>query len=547
MAPSTSRSLWLVGCLLVLSFVALLLRAVAPTTLHRLCHLAESKRSWVPASLVVLAAFAALLVANALYAGYLDHAEPNVGSVSWLLLKGAPLYHAIDYPARYSLLYGPTSYLSFALALWIGGGTALSLKGMVLVANVVMGYFSWRTYRRLFDAPTSLFVLAVVLLFSLVPRPNHYLFQVRADVLIMCGMAVGLFAASHPSRTVATLTLALAGACVVDGKASAFIYVIPLLAILLGKHGWRASFAAVACMLGLAALPFLLPNISAKSYLQWIHAARGHPSNFSDLASTLRTLPILIAPLVLMCGPTPWRDAAFMAYLRESRLRLLALGLCLGSAVVASSRIGAGSHHILPFVPVLGYEYALLYRSVGAPFARQRPWTFRYLWACLAVVVVFRVGGGLMEILSPWGRWNWAQAVRDDVHSILRSHSTREVAMGCGEAERAVTYFRPELVFASNHLPVDEQALADMDLDGIELPEATVSSLASCAVGVWLIPKGEIPFALDNAFAALYPQSVPRQPLFPVSFRETFARHYGKKESTAYFDLWACERPGTIK
>jgi hypothetical protein len=542
MSPSTFRSLGLVAFLLVVALALVLLRLIAPTAFDRFCRFAGSRPVWVPTSAFIVIVFGALLVANTMYAGYLDRAEPNIASVSWLLLRGAPLYHPLDYPARYSLLYGPTTYLPFALALWAGGATVVSLKGMVLIANAVMLYFLWRSYRRLFDASASLLVLALVLLFALVPRPNHYLFQVRADVPIMCAMAVGLFAATHSSAHIGALTLALAGACIVDAKATAFVYVIPLFWLFSEKHGRRPFLAAVLCTLGAAALPFALPNISAGQYLQWVRSAGGHPSTLADLGSTLRTLPILAAPLLLICGPTPWRNATFTTHMRGNRARLLALGLCLASAVAASSRIGAGSHHLLPFVPVLGYEYALLFRFVGAPFARHRPDVFRYASVCLAIVILWRVGGGLLEILSPWRGWQWAAAVRNDVHALLRRHSTRKIAMGSGQVEERVTYFRPELVFATDRLPIDEQALCDMNLDGIPLPAATVRALASCVVDLWLIPKGDIPFALDNTFVTA---SIPRQPLFPPAFRDAFAGHYSKTESTAYFDVWECGGPGT--
>src|SRR6185369_13172576 len=101
-------------------------------------------------------------------------------------------------------------------------------------------------------------------------------------------------------------------------------------------------------------------NVSISQYAQWLRRATGHPSAIGDLMSTLRTLPILLAPLLLILGPTPWKDPKLVAWLRQNLLVLLVLVPCVALAVMASTRIGAGSHHLLPFIPLLGYLYAEL-------------------------------------------------------------------------------------------------------------------------------------------------------------------------------------------
>jgi hypothetical protein len=114
--------------------------------------------------------------------------------------------------------------------------------------------------------------------------------------------------------------------------------------------------------------------------------------------------------------------------------------------------------------------------------------------------------------------------------------------MGYGEQEDSVTYFRPALVFANDHLTVDDQALNDMQLSHIELPKATIDEVASCDTEVWLIPKHEAPFALVNDYSMLAPRSFPTRPLFPPQFRDAFVRTYQKETSTEFFDVWRCRR-----
>jgi hypothetical protein len=539
-SPSALRAASLGAALIVIALLAVVLRALAPRWLGPVARVMESSHWRVAAGALILGVLLALLLINIAYPGYLDHAEPSIASVSWLVLNGAPLYHSFDSAARYSLLYGPGTYLPYVAALWIGGGTTLSLKGLVLLANVVMVYFLWRSYRTILDAKGALVLVGLVVLFILVPRPNHYLFQTRSDILILCAVAVALFGATRRSGIAGPVALAIASAFVVDAKVSAAVYLVPLFAMFLKQRGWLPSVAVVLGAMCLAVLPFLIPNISATQYVSWLRRATGHPSATRDLLATLRTLPILAAPLVLIVGPTPWRDPRILEWVRENRLLLLALLPSLAAAVFASTRIGAGAHHLLPFIPLLGYLYAQLYQTCRSNFAARWPWVFGYLCAALGIVVCVRVAGGLLEVGAPWFRWQEAKNARSELQTILQRFPTRNVAMGYGETSNPMVYLRPELVFATNHLLVDEVALSDMSLDGMSIPASTVAALETCSTHVWLVPKGQTPFAVPNSFIEHYPELVGTPPLFSAEFREAFARHYTRRESTTNFDLWIC-------
>ncbi|MEO6602246.1 MAG: hypothetical protein ABIQ16_20360 [Polyangiaceae bacterium] len=526
-------------------FVALLLlaRVKAPAAFDRIAQLVESRRFWFPSALVVLAVYAALLVLNTAYPSYLDHVEPTIASVSWLVLKGKPAYHALDSAARYTLLYGPATYLIFATALWLLGAATLSLKCMVLLLNIVMVFFLWRTFCTLVNARAALLVTTLVLLFIYVPRPNHYLLTVRADILIMSAVAVGLWGATRRSGLAGPAALAVAAAVIVDAKASGLVYTVPLFAILWQLRGWRVPICVGMSAACVALLPFLLPNVSAVAYVTWLGRAAKHPSSFIDLLSTLRTVPLLLAPLLLILGPTPWRDTKFVAFLREDGLVLATLALCFASGLLASRRIGAGSHHLLAVVPVLGYEYTRLFNALGGlGLAKRWPWQSRALCACLALVVFNRVGGGLLEFGTKCGAWRATVTIRDEVRSVLASYPGTPVEMGYGATVDGRVYLRPELVFATNHMLVDEVALSDMSMDGMPMPSATVNALETCAI--WLIPRGEEPFSLPNTFAQYYPALVGKEPLFSQAFRDEFRRRYTKVQSTRSFDLWGCRDRG---
>lgn len=545
-SPTLFRAARLVAALGALAIVATLQMTLAPGLLGRARHLLSSARLQVTAALLLLAVFAGLLITNTAFPGYLDQAEPNIASVAWLVRNGAPLYHTFDSASRYSLLYGPGAYLPYSAGLWAGGGSALSVKCVVLLANVVMLYFLWRIARSFVDTPRALVALCVILLFILLPRPNHYLFQARADILILAATVIALFGATRPAGFGGPAALALGTAFIIDTKATAVIYALPLFALVLQRRGFRTAFIAGVATPAVAFLPFLLPNVSLNQYAQWLRSATGHPSSMADLKSTLLTLPILLAPLLLVAGPAPWRDQGLMTWLRKNVLVVLAMLFCMTLAVLASTRIGAGSHHLLPFIPLLGFLYMELRQASNGYVSRAWPRLSFYAGAGLAIVVVARVAGGLVEICAPWRFWNDAIEVRNELRSAMARHGAGKVGMGYGDRPDLLTYFRPDLVFAGQRLVIDDVALSDMSMDGMGIPAATVTALDDCATPVWLIPRGQQPFMEPSLFAGYYPDLVAHDPLFSAAFREAFSSRYRKSDSTGHFDVWVCA-PGATR
>jgi hypothetical protein len=391
-----------------------------------------------------------------------------------------------------------------------------------------------------------LLVLCVILLFILLPRPNHYLFQARADILILAATVIALFGATRPAGFGGPAALAFSTAFIIDTKATAVIYALPLFAMVLQRRGFRTAFLAGIATPAIAVLPFLLPTISVNQYAQWLRSATGHPSSMADLKSTLLTLPILLAPLLLVAGPTPWRDQGLTTWLRRNFLVVLAMLFCMALAVLASTRIGAGSHHLLPFIPLLAYMYMELRRASNGYVSRTWPRLSFYAAAGLAVVVVARVAGGLLEISAPWRFWHDAIEVRDELRSAIVRHGAGKVGMGYGDRPDQLTYFRPDLVFAGQKLVVDDVALSDMSMDGMGIPSATVAALDDCTTPVWLIPRGQQPFMEPSLFAGYYPDLVAPDPLFSAAFREAFSSRYRKADSTRHFDVWVCN-PGAAR
>src|ERR1700739_3052456 len=96
----TGRFLLVAAAMMAAIFIVLCVWS--PSALERLERLAGSRRFWLPISILVVISYVVLLVLNTSYPGYLEHVEPNIASVSYLLAQGGPLYHDLSSAQRYS-------------------------------------------------------------------------------------------------------------------------------------------------------------------------------------------------------------------------------------------------------------------------------------------------------------------------------------------------------------------------------------------------------------------------------------------------------------
>ncbi len=517
------------------------LRALWAVAFQRLCEVIRSKRFWLPVSLLFLAAFLAFLVCSTLYKGYLDHVEANVASVAAAFNHGAPLYHDLASPQRYSLVYGPIAYLPFSWTLRVLGNSLLSLKLAVLLANLCFLVFLAAAYRKRLDTPRALFLVAGVVAFMMSGEP--YLFQVRGDVLMPLTVALALFGVLSSSRWTAAMLLSLATGLCFGIKFTGVLYLLPLFVLLYRRFGIRIA-ALAAGGAGLVGLfPFALPQISLMNYLLWFHEASRHPLRAVEFLSNLRTAVTISFPALLLL----WRfyqgdPRKCLAYLREQKLFLLALAGALGLMIIAASKFGAGNHHLLPLYPVIGFLCADIYSQIEVVGAA---WTLTHgsitravCWLWLASTVATRIPVEFLATERKLAtRWSLAAAVTEDLNSIMHAHPGDRIEMGYSRSY-PLSFYRPVLVFAGNPLTLDAPALDDMQLSGLAIPHATIDYIKSCRTQIWLIPKSEEPFVIPNIYADA--RIFPARNLFEDRFREAFLQEYQKVGSSEYYDLWAC-------
>ena len=518
-APLATLSILLLGWAIVLSNVGARKRITASLRRHG------------PASACIVAGIA--LLAFALFGlwysrhpGFASEVEPLVTTVSGVFHHGGQLYHAPDGPERYSVLYGPSVYLATGLSFLMFGLSITAAKTGALIALLGSLVFLNLTLRRHMNDATAFVLTGAASLMMWIGGTSA--FVVRPDAYMLFGVSAGLWSAGLRQRSAATVITALAFGFVVNLKIHAGLYMLPVLAMLDSRHGWRSTLTALGLGFAATLAPFAFhPGISPNRYLEWVFMSTHH-------GLELHELPVLLRRGLLYAVPVLVPLAAGARFPDSSRLRRnLGLAWLVGNltVIVLALKPGAGLVHMLPLAPINLVAGAMLWRdrrhtapdlSAFTPDWRLGLTTAFLLTVLLSGSVIgYRSGRQAAAIMADAG------AVDADIGHILAGHPDRTIGMGYGGEGSSFrhTFQRPLLAFAEQPLVIDAVAQMDAHRAHMEISSSTLATFDSGLIDIWLIPRDQPPFVKCNWYA-------PHEEIFSPEVREHFLSHYALEESS---------------
>jgi hypothetical protein len=252
--------------------------------------------------------------------------------------------------------------------------------------------------------------------------------------------------------------------------------------------------------------------------------------DLSILRQNLEWTAYLVVPLVVVWYSMP-RDAQ-VRWDGEWRAVSLTLGVATVGVIAAGSKPGAGPYHLLPLVPIVAYLGASCLGTLEVSIGRAD------VAPVAAAFLVVGVGTAITQQYQ-FTRIMASRRAIDVSAEIVRLAETYGGMVEMGYARNdPITFQRPLLVFRNHSYLLDQPAVGEHLLAGIEIPPATIAALRECRVDYWLLPKGESPFTGVNMYPA-----VRFRPLFPASFRSAFLEGHRLVESTDHFDVWQCRPP----
>jgi hypothetical protein len=520
------RPLWM--------FLALLaVLSVLPAPRARWASLART------IALLALIGYVGVMIWYVSKEAYYDFAEPTMACVAWLFDRGRPIYHAFDAPERYSHMYGP---LAFMIPGWF-----LSLAGPSIAASkavgALAGLFGLAVIYRLARTATATSTTtatamtdrgqALILtgLFALVCLMYRNLsFWVRPDSFALLFTSLALLAATWRQRWAAALGVGVCAGVLLNLKLTGPLYALPAIGLLFARFGIASVLLAGVASIAAGAAPFVFfSNVSFTNYVTWVRMSAKNGLLFTVLHQNIEWAMFLLLPLApTLLVPEPRLDSE-----RPVRWWLYAgLGVGLAGVVVAASKPGAGSYHLMPFWPVIIYAIALHADALRARFqadAALRRCTIAFAGVAILIAALQQIYFiGMTKSTD-------GLALEADLQRFAAEHAGRSFAMGYSHLGERWTFARAVLVFRSGIYPIDAPAVQEYGMSGLAVPEATIAAVRRCDVNLWLIPKGAKPFEGPNK----YP-TTNYGPLFPESFIRAFAESYAHTGDTQYFEIWSC-------
>lgn len=476
------------------------------------------------------AVFVAIGVWYLLLPGFAGEVEPVVSSLSWTVESGEPLYHELDAPERYSVLYGPSVFLTNGLFLKLLGPSLFSTKvasflGAVLSLLLLYGALA---RRRLDTTAAAMCGLAILYYWA----QGFAVYLVRPDALILVSVSFALMATARAGKGLAGLAVAVALGFAINLKVHAGLYFLPALGLLVDRWGWRCLLWVAPASAAVVLAPFVFHDqVSLRNYLLWLGNATRHGLTSDTLVMTTRFAIFLLLPLFIL----PLVGSCRAAWARRHRMALLALGPSMLAVLLLSNKPGAGVVHLLPMVPTIVFLAGRAARSIG-PSMLRAPLPRRSAGLAYALLLTVLMTGTVRAYQAVrLAEWNTSETreMCSDIEGIMAHYDGLKIAMACGGEEENFrrTWLRPLLVFRDNPLFIDPIAVMDCCLSGRPVTEATSRALIEGRVDLWLVPRQNEPFVKKN----WYP---PHAQIFTDEFIARFHEHFVREGSSRFFDLW---------
>lgn len=515
---------------LTVLFVLLKIRTYINTTRY-------SKLLYLLGSSLVFLTFTTFAIIYLLNKTFLDHIEPSVASISWLIHQNELIYPPVNAPEKYVLMYGPMNYIINWVSMELFNPSIFSAKLPGIIAGLLSLLTTYFTYKRLNVKRTLIFVyMGYMVASSLFFK--HYVFWNRPDSFLLLCTTIGLLGATSKTRKKAILLVILSLGIAVNLKPHAVLYFLPLLILLCTRFSLSSSLAAIVGSLAIFTTPYFLPEISIVNYLRWLKVFSAHGFSLNILYGNVEFVSFILLPILSLGLFSMQQGKKIQNFYSENKSFINILIISITLLSIVASKPGAGSHHFIPFLPLLGFIFLSMVSKLkmsrfflpGKRLLILAASCFLSIFLSTLLIGELRAVKGIYDTVS-----SNSQPIIQEVNSILDNNPDKTIGMGYGSnGTYRLTFVRPVLVFSGNPYVIDAGALMDSTLAGLEMSTSTYQVLKSCKVNLWLIPRGENPFE-DFKYKD--------KALFPSKFLAIFDEYYYLAAKKEYFDVYSCEDP----
>ena len=471
------------------------------------------------------------LYAYGVDAVYRDHAEPAIAFRAWMFVKiGAASLYPPKNSANYLInAYGPMTYVLGGISQLLFGPSILASK-LPSFAGLIFSilFFATFVYRRYGGAyvPIAVLIFICFILFSapayLMLKPESLIFM-----LVAFSLLATTFDPTGRRPWLVPILIAITVGISVNLKIFSFIFFVPVV-IFYCRHRWMVTWPIMTLV---SVCVFLLPFAFFEfSFLNYIN----------DLLSlsAVRSLDFRLLPVALrysavfLISALPLAVAGFFGRVQRDDLFYFGLFVLFYGMSMYFLLIAGRMKYDIYFFPV-SLDLLIRFTKTLEPYRKIHT----------SIIAVLSIGF-LIITVTPQKRLlraldsdRWVLDAASEVSEIINDEPTKTIEMGYGSdiaRNYRMSFTKPLLAFAGNKMITDGHSRVERDFAGFSMNQAKIDHIHQCRTDLWLIPKGEEPFALQSFYQDKSGH------IFSSNFRTAFLAIYEKQETRNFFDIWKC-------
>jgi len=464
--------------------------------------------------LVVTANFVLLIVvalSYLFYPGYLDHAESSIASLGLIFQQNGQIFPALSEYTMHGLMYGPLFSEIQALLGLINLPVIVSSKLLGIAAFIFSSFLFLKIFHNSFARSYLIFLIPF----------GMFNYWNRAEPLFILAVTFTLVLARQPIKIKTSILLGCLAGLAAGLKIHAAIYI--LAAIVVYPYRLKTwTLPRVLAFLGAAFFTLMASyapqQISLIGFFSYLELGGKHGLSSTLFLENLAYVAVLVFPIFYLFFKGQGKKSDYF------RPVILLMAIELLVALIAS-KPGAGSHHLMPFIPIHAMILQGLLKESPELQAPTRPFKFGLLTLGLMTLIVPVVLAGKFIV-----QYSLQVELKKEVETIAEQYPGIVLAPSDVRSYSHV-YFRP-LLEAKGDRQVDYAAAMDLRLSGVS-DDALAVAMSLCRIPYFALPIEGEPFALNNYYTG--------QPLFSDEVRTAFYTHYKHIESVlTLYKVYSC-------
>jgi hypothetical protein len=266
-------------------------------------------------------------------------------------------------------------------------------------------------------------------------------------------------------------------------------------------------------------LAFFPEQVSIINFLVYLQLSGKHGLDLGELVKNLGYLLIIIAPLFYI-GICDFRSGA-----KFPRV-LLVLTAIEGCAAVIGSKPGAGTYHLMPFIPTNAFLLQRLLEEKRPSTLFLAPFKIGLLALALASTLVL-----LQLVWSMYQTYSDKYGEKKEIAELADSYAG--LVLGVSDNQRySYAFFRPMLE-SRGVRQIDYPAYMDLNFSGVS-DGGFAQALSECKFSYMALPKLGEPFSMLSFYT--------NKPLLSDNVRAMFKEHYKMLEERNYYSVFNCRK-----